>query len=278
MSRDKEKPSLFERISELLHDKPETREEIVEMLRDAQERNVIDSDALTMAEGALQVRELTARDVMIPRTSMDVIHVDDALADSIAKAVDTRHSRFPVVGEDRDDVIGILLAKDLLNYFLNPERFELRKMLRTAVFVPESKPLNVLLREFRVNRNHMAVVVDEYGVVAGLITIEDVLEQIVGDIADEHDYDHDDQNIVDEAHGRMRVKASTSIEDFNTHFGTRIENAGFETVGGMVTHEFGRVPKRNESIAIGDWQFTVARADSRKILTLTLHRAGTKAS
>ncbi len=273
----KDKPSVLDRLAALLHDKPETREELVAVLRDAHARNLIDSDALTIAEGALQVRELTARNVMIPRSSMDVIDVDDALTDSIAKAVETRHSRFPVVGENRDDVIGILLAKDLLQYFLNPEEFDLRAMLRPAVFVPESKPLNVLLREFRVNRNHMAIVVDEYGGVAGIVTIEDVLEQIVGDIADEHDFDHDDENIISEAQGRDRVKASTSIADINSHFGTHYSDEDFDTIGGLVTHAFGRVPKRNESVHLEGLQFTVARADSRRVLMLTVHRGGTKA-
>jgi magnesium and cobalt transporter len=282
MSSDKDnKPSLFERVTdrlnELLHDKPESREELIALLRDAQARNVIDSDALTMAEGALQVRELTARDVMVPRASMDMIHIDDALADSIAKAVKTRHSRFPVMDENRDDVLGIVLAKDFLKYFLNPDEFDLRDVLREAIFVPETKPLNILLREFRVDRNHMAVVVNEFGGVAGLITIEDVLEQIVGDIADEHDTEQDQKNIVTEAAGRTRVKGATTIDDFNAHFGSELPSEGYDTIGGLVTHAFGRVPKRNDTVPIGDFQFTIARADSRKIITLTVHRAGTRA-
>jgi magnesium and cobalt transporter len=277
MSKDKDKPGLFERLGELLHDKPDTREEIVAMLRDAQARNVIDSDQLNMAEGALQVRELTARDVMIPRASMDLIHIDDALTDSVEKVVRTRHSRFPVVGENRDDVIGILLAKDLLQYFLRPEKFDLKAMLRQPIFVPESKPLNVLLREFRVDRNHMAVVINEFGSIAGLVTIEDVLEQIVGDIADEHDFEDDNQNIIDEAQGRYRVKAATPVVDFNAHFGVSLEAHGFETMGGLINHAFGRVPKRNETVAVGEIQFTITRADSRKIVMMRVHRAGTRA-
>jgi magnesium and cobalt transporter len=273
-----DKPGLLDRLASLLHDEPETREELVAVLRDAHARNVLDSDALSIAEGALLVSELTARDVMIPRSAMDVIHVDDALSDSIAKVVETRHSRFPVVGETRDDVIGILLAKDLLNYFLNPEDFELRSMLRPAIFVPESKPLNVLLREFRVNRNHMAVVVDEYSGVAGLVTIEDVLEQIVGDIADEHDFDHEVENIIAETAARHRVKAGTPIADINAHFGTAYSDEDFDTIGGLVTHAFGRVPKRNETVMLGELQFTVSRADSRRVAVLTVQRAGTRAS
>lgn len=272
----KDKPGLLERLAELLQDKPETHEEIIAMLRDAQARNVIDSDQLTMAEGALQVRELTARDVMVPRASMDVIHVNEALGASVEKVVRTRHSRFPVIGENKDDVIGILLAKDLLQYFLTPEKFDLRATLRPATFVPETKPLTVLLREFRVNRNHMAMVVDEFGNISGLVTIEDVLEQIVGDIADEDDIDEEAQNIVPESHGRHRVKATTPIADFNTYFDVALETHGFETIGGLVMHAFGRVPKRNETIAMGDMQFTVARADSRRIITLWVHRAGTR--
>ncbi len=273
-----DKPGLLDRLASLLHDEPETREELVAVLRDAHARNVLDSDALSIAEGALLVSELTARDVMIPRSAMDVIHVDDALSDSIAKVVETRHSRFPVVGETRDDVIGILLAKDLLNYFLNPEDFELRSMLRPAIFVPESKPLNVLLREFRVSRNHMAVVVDEYSGVAGLVTIEDVLEQIVGDIADEHDFDHEVENIIAETAARHRVKAGTPIADINAHFGTNYSDEDFDTIGGLVTHAFGRVPKRNETVMLGELQFTVSRADSRRVAVLTVQRAGTRAS
>jgi magnesium and cobalt transporter len=273
----KDKPGLLERLTELLHDKPETREEIIAMLRDAQARNVIDSDQLTMAEGALQVRELVARDVMIPRASMDVIQIDDALAQTVETVVSTRHSRFPVVGETRDDVIGILLAKDLLQSFLRPEKFNLKAVLREPVFVPETKPLNVLLREFRVNRNHMAVVINEFGGIAGLVTIEDVLEQIVGDIADEHDFDDDNQNIIDETAGHTRVKAVTPVADFNSHFGANLEAHGYETLGGLITHAFGRVPKRNETIAIDDFQFTITRADSKKIVTVRVHRAGTRA-
>jgi magnesium and cobalt transporter len=184
--------------------------------------------------------------------------------------LETKHSRFPVIGESKDDVVGILLAKELLNYYADPENFNLRDMLRPAVFVPESKRLNVLLREFRANRNHIAIVVDEYGGVSGLVTIEDVLEQIVGDIEDEYDYDEGEDNIIAEASGRYRVKAQTEIADFNERFGTEFPDDEFDTVGGLVLRAFGRLPKRGEQTTIGGFRFRVVRADSRRIHTLQI--------
>ncbi len=194
----------------------------------------------------MSVSEMTVRDIMIPRSQMDVVGEDDDPADFMPLVIETRHSRFPVIGENKDDVVGILLAKELLNYYANPEAFDLKDTLRPAVFVPESKRLNVLLREFRANRNHMAIVVDEYGGVSGLVTIEDVLEQIVGDIEDEYDFDENEDNIIAEAGGRHRVKAQTEIADFNAHFGTDFADDEFDTVGGLVLQAFGRLPKRGE--------------------------------
>jgi magnesium and cobalt transporter len=182
--------------------------------------------------------------------------------------LETKHSRFPVVGENKDDVVGILLAKELLNYYANPESFDLKDTFRPVVFVPESKRLNVLLRDFRANRNHMAIVVDEYGGVSGLVTIEDVLEQIVGDIEDEYDFDESEDNIIAETNGRYRVKAQTEIADFNEHFGTDFADDEFDTVGGLVLQAFGRLPKRGETTTIGDFRFRVIRADSRRLYTL----------
>jgi magnesium and cobalt transporter len=221
-----------------------------------------------MIEGVLQVSEMTVRDIMIPRAQMDVISQDDDPETFMPLVLETKHSRFPVIGESKDDVVGILLAKELLNYYADPETFNLRDMLRPAVFVPESKRLNVLLREFRANRNHIAIVVDEYGGVSGLVTIEDVLEQIVGDIEDEYDYDEGEDNVIAEAPGRYRVKAQTEIADFNERLGTSFPDDEFDTVGGLVLRAFGRLPKRGESTTIDGLRFRVVRADSRRLHTL----------
>ena len=254
----------------LLH--PADTVEIVDTLVTRFEHKLLDADALSIIEGALQVSEMTVRDIMIPRSQMDVVSIDDEPEQFIPFVMETRHSRFPVVGENKDDVVGILLAKELLNYYANPESFNLRDTLRPAVFVPESKRLNVLLRDFRANRNHIAIVVDEYGGVSGLVTIEDVLEQIVGDIEDEYDFDENEDNIIAEANGRFRVKAQTEIGDFNAHFGTDFADDEFDTVGGLVLQAFGRLPKRGESTTIGNFRFKVVRADSRRIYTLQVER------
>ena len=266
------KPSLLERLSAFLSREPEDRDELLELLHGAFERKLLDGDALSMIEGVLSVSEMTARDIMIPRAQMDVVGEDDDPADFMPLVISTRHSRFPVVGENKDDVVGILLAKELLNYYANPAAFDLKDTLRPAVFIPESKRLNVLLREFRANRNHMAIVVDEYGGVSGLVTIEDVLEQIVGDIEDEYDFDESEDNIIAEGAGSYRVKAQTEIDDFNTHFGTDFANDEFDTVGGLVLQAFGRLPKRHETVDIGDFRFRVIRADSRRLHTLEIEQ------
>ena len=263
-----DRPTLMERLSAFLTREPEDREELQELLHGAYEHKLIDADALSMIEGVLSVSEMTARDIMIPRSQMDVISSEDEPVQFLPLVLETRHSRFPVVGENKDDVVGILLAKELLNYYRSPDTFNLHDTLRPAVFVPESKRLNVLLREFRANRNHMAIVVDEYGGVSGLVTIEDVLEQIVGDIEDEYDFDEAEDNIIREVGGRHRVKAQTEIGDFNAHFGTDYADDEFDTVGGLVLQAFGRLPKRGESTVIGDLRFRVVRADSRRLYTL----------
>ena len=218
-----------------------------------------------MIEGVLQVSEMQARDIMIPRSQMDVIDIGDSPEAFIPTMIQTAHSRFPVIGENKDNVIGILLAKDLLRYYAGEEEFNVREMLRPAVFIPESKPLNVLLKEFRSNRNHIAIVVDEYGGVAGLVTIEDVLEQIVGDIEDEHDIDDLDEKIVEERGGQYRVKALTELSDFNEFFGTDYDEEAFDTIGGLVLKRFGRIPKRGEQISFDNLSFKVLRADSRRM-------------
>lgn len=265
------KPSLIERLSALISREPEDRDELLALLHSAYERNLLDADALSIIEGALQMSDMQVRDVMIPRAQMDVIHLGDSMEKIAGFVIDTAHSRFPAVGEGKDDVAGILLAKDLLRYFAGRE-FDLRDMLRPAVFVPESKRLNVLLREFRVSRNHMAIVVDEYGGVAGLVTIEDVLEQIVGDIEDEYDFDEIGDNIRLDQGGRYRVKATTEIEDFNAAFATHFSDEEVDTVGGLVIRQLGRLPKRGEAIVLEGLKIQVLRADSRRVHTLLVDR------
>jgi magnesium and cobalt transporter len=261
---DPPKPSLLERLSSLLLREPEDRGQLIELLHSAFERKILDADALSMIEGVLQVSESQVRDVMIPRSQMDVIDVAESPEKFIPYVIETAHSRFPVYEENRDNVIGILLAKDLLRFYAE-ESFSVRDMLRPAVFVPESKRLNVLLKEFRANRNHIAIVVDEYGGVSGLVTIEDVIEQIVGDIEDEYDFDETEDNILADKNGRFRVKAATELADFNAHFGTDFSDEDYDTVGGLVVSRFGRLPKRGESVTIDGLAFQVLRADSRKV-------------
>jgi magnesium and cobalt transporter len=266
------RPTLLERLSAFLTREPEDREELLDLMRGAFERKLLDADALSMIEGVMAVSEMTVRDIMIPRSQMDVVGEDDDPADFMPLVIETRHSRFPVIGENKDDVVGILLAKELLNYYANPAGFDLRDTLRPAVFVPESKRLNVLLRDFRSNRNHIAIVVDEYGGVSGLVTIEDVLEQIVGDIEDEYDFDESEDNIIPEQNGRYRVKAQTEIGDFNDRFGSDFADDEFDTVGGLVLQAFGRLPKRGELVTLGGFRFRVVRADSRRLHTLNVER------
>ena len=259
------KPTLLERLSALVMREPEDREQLIELLRSSYDRDLLDADALAMIEGVLQVSEMQARDIMVPRSQMDVIDVNESPGQFIPMVIQTAHSRFPVIGENKDDVIGILLAKDLLRYYAGEEEFNVREMLRPVVFIPESKPLNVLLKEFRKNRNHIAIVVDEYGGVAGLVTIEDVLEQIVGDIEDEYDFEDVENNIVPEKGGQYRVKALTEIADFNQAFGTNYSDEEFDTIGGLILTRFGRVPKRGEQIGVDNLTFKVLRADSRRL-------------
>ena len=258
------KPSLLERLSNFLLREPEDREQLVELLHGAYENHLMDSDSLAMIEGVLQVSEMQVRDIMIPRSQMDVIDITDSPEKFIPHVIKTAHSRFPVIEDNKNDVIGILLAKDLLRYYAG-EEFEVRDMLRPAVFIPESKRLNVLLKEFRSNRNHIAIVVDEYGGVAGMVTIEDVLEQIVGDIEDEYDYDEDEDNIIQQEAGKYRVKALTEIGDFNEALGTNFSDEEFSTIGGLVVNKFGHLPKRDDHVIIDSLSITVVRADSRRL-------------
>jgi magnesium and cobalt transporter len=273
MADDRPKPSLLDRLGTWLARQPEDRDELVTVLRSCYERNLVDADALSMIEGVLQVSEMQARDIMVPRSQMDVIDIKESPDQFIPTVIQTGHSRFPVIGESKDNVIGILLAKDLLRYYAGEEEFDVREMLRPAVFIPEAKPLNVLLKDFRRNRNHMAIVVDEYGGVAGLITIEDVIEQIVGDIEDEYDFDDVEDNIVQDRGGQYRVKALTEIADFNAAFGTSYSDQEFDTIGGLVLSRFGRVPKRGEQVRVDDLVFKILRADSRRVHLLQVAKA-----
>ena len=265
------KPSLLERISHWLMREPEDREQLIELLHGAYENSLMDADALAMIEGVLQVSEMRVGEIMIPRAQMDVIDINDAPEAFIPFVIETAHSRFPVIDKDRDDVIGILLAKDLLRHYAESDS-DIRGMLRPAVFIPESKRLNVLLKEFRSNRNHIAIVVDEYGGVAGLVTIEDVLEQIVGDIEDEYDFDETEDNIIRENEGVFRVKAGTEIDDFNQTLGAHFSDEEFDTVGGLVVSRFGHLPKRGESVKFDGFLFSILRADSRRLHAVRVTR------
>ena len=271
MEDDEPKPSLLDRLSHWLHHDPETREDLIALLHLGLERNLLDADALTMMEGVLGVADMQVRDVMVPRAQMDVIDISEEPEQFIPLVIKTAHSRFPVVDDNRDNVIGILLAKDLLRFYAG-EEFNVRDMLRPAIFVPESKRLNVLLREFRANRNHIAIVVDEYGGVAGLVTIEDVLEQIVGEIEDEYDFDETEDNIVPDRLGKFRVKAATELEDFNKALGSDFSSEDFDTVGGLLVSHFGRLPKRGERISFDGLTFQVLRADSRRLHSVLVDR------
>jgi magnesium and cobalt transporter len=254
------------RVLQNLSGEPQDREEFLEEVRDAGERGLVDADSLEMLEGVLAVGEMQARDIMVPRSQMTVVDREDSAEALLPVVIESGHSRFPVIGEDRDQVVGILLAKDLLRHYAENrhEEFDIREVVRPAVFVPESKRLNVLLKEFRKNRHHMAIVVDEYGGVAGLVTIEDVIEQIVGDIADEYDVE-EDLPIRRDGERQYTVRALTRIEEFNEYFSSTFSDEEFDTVGGLVAHGFGRVPRRGDVVRLAEFEFRVLRADRRRI-------------
>lgn len=267
-SSPKREKGLLERLSWLLLREPEDREQLQEILQQAHERNLLDADALSMIEGVMQVSELVAKDIMIPRVRMDMINVEDDLQDVLRFAVERTHSRFPVYERNKDNVIGVLLAKDLLR-MQQGLGGTLREMLRPAVYIPETKKLNFLLHDFRVNRNHIALVVDEHGGVSGLVTIEDVLEQIVGDIEDEYDFDTDADNIIGlqgSETGAYRVKAITELSQFDEVFGTSFSNEQAHTVGGLLTEHLGRIPRRGEVILIPPMKFEVLKSHARQVL------------
>jgi magnesium and cobalt transporter len=255
----------MDRLFQVFGAEPKDKEQLIDLLRDAKDRDLFDVDALTMIEGVLQVSELRVRDIMIPRAQMVVVARDDPFEAILPSAIDSAHSRFPVIGEDKGEVVGIMLAKDLLRYCGNERpRFNIRDLLRSAVYVPESKRLNVLLKEFRASRNHMAIVIDEYGDAAGLVTIEDVLEQIVGEIEDEHDFD-EGTPILKRSKDTFTAKAHTSIDDFNDYFGSDFADDDFDTIGGLVVNALGHLPKRGERVKLGRFHFKVLRSDSRRI-------------
>ena len=269
------KRSMLERLSALLLRAPEDREQLLSLLRTSHERELLDAEALSMIEGVLQVAELAARDIMVPRSQMVVIDIAEPMSQLLPHVIRTAHSRFPVVEGELDNVIGILHAKDLLRLYAEHPP-PLRELMRAAVFIPESKRLNVLLRDFRADRHHIAIVVDEYGGVAGLITIEDVLEQIVGDIEDEFDFDEQADHILPAEPGehgpRFRVRAAAEIDSFNRSFGTRFPHEDFDTIGGLVTEHFGRVPRRGDAAVLDGLRFEVLRADARQVHLLMVER------
>ena len=267
-------PSLMARLRDLLTDNIADTEELIRVLRKAQRKKVLDNDALGIIEGALQVADMQVRDIMVPRSQVVTIKASDSPQDILPVVIEAQHSRFPVIGDSIDEVIGVLLAKDLLPLALDSEqrKFDIKDVVRPATFVPESKRLNVLLKEFRENRNHMAIVIDEYGDLAGLCTIEDVLEQIVGEIEDEHDTE-DEAFIKDLDNDSATVKALTTVDDFNQHFHTQFSTDDFDTIGGIVLSHFGRIPQRDDSIVIDGFVFKVLSADNRQIRLLHVSRS-----
>ena len=274
MDEHSSKPGFFERlINRIANDAPETAEEVVELLRQAHDQAVFDADTLQRMEKVLDFHDLEVRDAMITRSQMDVIKASDSLERIVGNVIETAHSRFPVIGEDKDNVLGILHAKDLLKSAFGNDTFNLEQLLRPAVFVPESKSLNALLKQFREQRHHMAVVVDEYGGISGLVTFEDIIEQILGDIEDEFDEDDSADNIFAVSSERWRIKATTEIEDINEYFGTDFSDEEADTIGGLIIQELGHLPVRGEKVSLGGLLFTVARADNRRLHTLMAIRA-----
>lgn len=256
----------LERIMGAFNRDPQDQEQLIELLRDFHHHQIIAYEELFMIEGVLQVSNMQVRDIMIPRGQMTVLDHASDLVDIIDIITESGHSRFPVIDDDKDDIVGILLAKDLLRLSLNPgEKFEIKDYIRSATFIPESKRLSVLLKEFRVSRSHMAMIVDEYGGVSGLVTIEDVLEQIVGKIDDEHDDDEEEINIRQHGSNRFSVRALTPLDEFNEYFKTGFENDDMETIGGYLLGRIGHLPARGESFEVEPFTFRVLSADSRQV-------------
>jgi len=266
------KTTWLERLGRAFGADPRSREDLLDLLREAAAGGLIEAETLAMIEGAFEVDQLQVRDAMIPRSQMVVIHKGDTLDEVLNIIIESGHSRFPVVGEDKDEIQGILLAKDLLSLVTKNNEVKLSDLVREPVIIPESKRLNILLKEFRQSRNHMAIVVDEYGGVAGLITIEDVLEEIVGDIDDEHDAETV-EDIQQLDNGRYLVQALTLIDEFNERFGTDFSDEEFDTIGGLVVSEFGYVPEADEAVEIGGWRFEVTAADDRRLQAMEVSPA-----
>jgi hemolysin (HlyC) family protein len=267
----------LKRFASLFSHEPADRDALIEILRNSEHRNLLDPDALLMIEGALHVSETHVRDIMVPRVQMIVIENNVEPEDILSVVVESGHSRFPVVGDTNDEIVGILLAKDLLNYYANPDKdFDIKDMMRATVFIPESKRLNVLLREFRTSRNHMAIVIDEYTGVAGLVTIEDVIEEIIGEIEDEHDLEDDEVNINTHDNDRYTIKALTPIDEFNEYFNTNTSDDEYDTIGGLVINAFGHLPKRGETIDFEGFNIKVLRADKRRVHLLLFTRLDTE--
>lgn len=267
-------PSWFERLSHLLSREPHSQKQLIEMLHDAQERELIDRDALQMIEGVLAVSEKKVRDIMVPRPQMVVVDGDASPIDVIPIMIQSNHSRFPVVGDTPDKILGILLAKDVLPFttFATLKPCCVRDLARPSIFIPETKPLDILLKEFRLNRNHMAIVVDEYGSVSGLVTIEDVLEEIVGDIQDEYDIEDKETAIKEVEKNIFLVPALTPIDDFNRYFKTNFDDDDFETIGGLVLRKLGHLPKRNEKITLDHFEIMVLKSTRRGIQMLQVKK------
>jgi len=277
-SSDSGNSSWIGKLTNMFTDQVDDTKSLVTFLRKAEQNQVIDADGLSIIEGALQVTDMQVREIMIPRSQVATIDITDSPDEIIPKVIQAGHSRFPVIGESKDDVVGILLAKDLLELVLisDQRKFNLKDVLRPAIYVPESKRLNILLKEFRENRNHMAIVIDEYGGLGGVVTIEDVLEQIVGEIEDEYDVDEEDYIKVYDKDS-YTIKALTPIEDFNTFFHSNLPDDEFDTIGGLVVNQFRHIPQRDESVGIGPYMFKVLSADNRQIrllLVTTLFLAG----
>ena len=267
----------IDKINHFLTGDIKDQTDLLEVLREAQKKHLLDNDALSMIEGVLQVSEMRARDIMIPRVQMVVLPKDAELETVYPLVTESAHSRFPVIGEDRSEVVGILLAKDLLAQSIIGKPKVVQEIMRQAQFIPESKRLNVLLKEFRTNRNHMAIVVDEYGSAAGLVTIEDVLEQIVGEIEDEHDLE-EEEYIFRRNETEYTLKALTPIEEFNDYFSVNFADDEFDTIGGMIVHELEHMPKKGEKIVVGGFRFEVLRADTRRVhlVKLKIHQKNNK--
>lgn len=271
--KDSDNKSWFERLSYALLREPQDREQLVDLLRDAEQRELLDSDALAMIEGVLQVSEMKVRDIMIPRTQMTSIDEDQDIHQFLPTVIESGHSRFPVLSDNQNKVVGIIHAKDLLKYSDDSVEFSMRDILRPAVIVPESKRLDVLLKEFRANRNHMAIVIDEYGSLSGFVTIEDILEQIVGDIEDEFDIDAD-ALIKKHSDSEFIVNAQTPIDEFNDYFHSEFSDEEFDTIGGLVIQSLGHLPKRGEKTIIQHYTFEILHANKRRIrlLKMTLEK------